>query len=62
MKDISDAVYFWIYKKLLTHWIVKYSKLSKFDYYGIHGISNNWFESNLFHRKQFISVLVNFKF
>ena len=30
--------------------------LSKLDYYGIKGISNNWLKSNLSIRKQFVSV------
>ena len=30
--------------------------LSKLDYYGIRGISNNWFKSYLFNRKQFVSI------
>ena len=30
--------------------------LSKLDYYGIHGISNNWFNSCLSNRKQFLSI------
>ena len=28
MKDISDAAYLWIYKKLLTQWIIKYCHLN----------------------------------
>ena len=30
--------------------------LSKLDYYGIRGISNNWFKSYLSNRKQFVSI------
>ena len=30
--------------------------LSKLDYYGIQGISNNWFKSYLSNRKQFVSI------
>ena len=30
--------------------------LSKIDYYGIRGMSNNWFESYLANCKQFVSV------
>ena len=30
--------------------------LSKLDYCGIHGISNNWFKSYLSNRKQFVSI------
>ena len=30
--------------------------LSKLDYYGICGISNNWFKSYLSNRKQFVSI------
>ena len=30
--------------------------LSKLDYYGIQGISNNWFKSCLSNRKQFVSI------
>ena len=30
--------------------------LSKLDYYGIHGKSNNWFNSYLSNRKQFLSI------
>ena len=30
--------------------------LSKLDYYGIHGISNNWFKSYLSNDKQFVSI------
>ena len=30
--------------------------LSKLDYYGIRGISNNWFKSYLSIRKQFVSI------
>ena len=29
---------------------------SKLDYYGIRGISNNWFKSYLSYRKQFVSI------
>ena len=44
----------WAYRKLLTldHKIL----LSKLDYYGIRGISNNWFKSYLPNCKQFISI------
>ena len=56
MKDILDVVYLWTYKKLLTKWIMKYCLLSKFDHYGIQGISNNWFNSYLSNRKQFSSI------
>ena len=30
--------------------------LSKLDYYGIRGISNNWFKSCLSNHKQFVSI------
>ena len=30
--------------------------LSKLDYYGIRGISNNWFKSYLSNHKQFVSI------
>ena len=30
--------------------------LSKLDYYGIQGISNNWFKSYLSNHKQFVSI------
>ena len=30
--------------------------LSKLDYYGIRGISNNWSKSYLSNRKQFVSI------
>ena len=30
--------------------------LSKLDYYGIRGISNNWFKSYLSYRKQFVPI------
>ena len=30
--------------------------LSKLDYYGIQGISNNWFKSYLSNCKQFVSI------
>ena len=30
--------------------------LSKLDYYGIRGISNNWFKSYLSNRKRFVSI------
>ena len=30
--------------------------LSKLDYYGIEGISNNWFKSYLSNCKQFVSI------
>ena len=44
----------WAYRKLLTldHKIL----LSNLDYYGIRGISNNWFKSYLPNCKQFISI------
>ena len=32
--------------------------LSKLDYYGIRGISNNWFKSYLSNRKQLVSLNV----
>ena len=30
--------------------------LTKFEYYGIRGIANEWFTSYLFDRKQFVSI------
>ena len=34
--------------------------ISKLDYYGIRGISNNWFKSYLSNRKKFLSIRVCF--
>ena len=30
--------------------------LFKLDYYGIRGVSNNWFKFYLYNRKQFVSI------
>ena len=54
MKDILDAVYLCGLKAFDT--VDNQILLSKLDYYGIQGISNNWFKSYLSNRKQFVST------
>ena len=57
MKDIFAVYLCGLNKRLLTHQIVDHQiVLSKLDYYGIQGISNNWFKSYLSNRKQFVST------
>ena len=54
MKDILDGVYLQTYKQCLKidHEIL----LLKLYYYGVCGISNNWFKSYFSDRKQFVSI------
>ena len=55
MKDILDVILFVDLQKAFDtvgHEIL----LSKLDYYGIHGISNNWFKSYFANCKQFVSI------
>ena len=55
MKDIPGCGIFVDLQKafdIVDHEIL----LSKLDYYGIQGISNNWFKSYLSNCKQFVSI------
>ena len=51
MKDLLDVVCLWTFDTV-DHEIL----LSKLDYYGIRGISNNWFKSYLSNCKQLVSI------
>ena len=55
MKDILDVVYLWTYKKA-SDTVDHEMLLSKLDYYGIQGISYNWFKFYLSNCKQFVSI------